>query len=202
MRLAEEAAASLDYRQERVFAAMARALVDQATGDYLGMADALGPWVGPDLDARSRMFAVFWQPLLAEGLIGSGQSGPAVVVLEQLESAAQVGGAAGYLQPALGWLRGWLAELQERPEEALRIYAAGADTISSQSPMYTARLLLAQGRLLRRTGNRKDAIECLRRARLLFAALRATPFTERADQGPPPVICPATPGQRRSRTWS
>ena len=42
-RLAEEAAASLDYGQERLFAAMARALVCQAAGDYLGMADALGP---------------------------------------------------------------------------------------------------------------------------------------------------------------
>ena len=43
-RLAEEAAASLEYGQERLYAAMARALVCQATGDYLGMADALGYW--------------------------------------------------------------------------------------------------------------------------------------------------------------
>jgi hypothetical protein len=35
-RLAEEAAASLDYGQERVYAAMARALVCQASGDYRG----------------------------------------------------------------------------------------------------------------------------------------------------------------------
>jgi DNA-binding CsgD family transcriptional regulator len=197
VRLAEEAAASLDYGQERVFAAMARALLDQATGDYLGMADALGFWVGPDLDARSRMFAVFWQPLLAEGLIGSGQAGPAAVVLEQLESAAQLGGATGYLRPALAWLRGWLAELQERPEEALRIYSGAANTASSQSPMYAARLLLAQGRLLRRTGNRKDAVDCLRRARSLFAALRATPFTERADQELAACHLPRNPGAKR-----
>ena len=182
VRLAEEAAASLDYRQERVYAAMARAMVDQATGDYLGMADALGPWQGPAMDARSQVFAVLWQPLLAEGLIGSGQTAQAAAVLEQLDAAAQLGGATGYLRPALAWLRGWLAELQESPEEALRIYAGGTDAASGQSPVYAARLLLAHGRLLRRTGNRKDAIEYLRRARSLFAALRATPFTERADQ--------------------
>ena len=41
---AEQAAASLDYGAERLYAAMARALVCQAAGDYLGMADALGPW--------------------------------------------------------------------------------------------------------------------------------------------------------------
>ena len=43
-RAAEEVAASLDYGQERLYAAMARALVCQASGDYLGMADALGYW--------------------------------------------------------------------------------------------------------------------------------------------------------------
>ena len=48
--------------------------------------------------------------------------------------------------------------------------------------MYTARLLLAHGRLLRRLSRRSDAAELLGRARTLFADLRATPFTERADQ--------------------
>jgi DNA-binding CsgD family transcriptional regulator len=198
VRLAEEAAASLDYRQERVYAAMARAMVDQAAGDYLGMADALGPWHGAALDARSRVYAVLWQPLLAEGLIGSGQTGPAAAVLEQLDGAAQLeGGAPGYMQPALAWLRGWLAELTGRPEEALRIYSGAAGAPSSQSPMYTARLLLAHGRLLRRTGNRKDAIDCLRRARSLFAGLRATPFTERADQELAACHLPRNPGAKK-----
>ena len=45
-KLAEEAAASLDYGQEKVYGAMARALVCQASGDYLGMADALGSLAG------------------------------------------------------------------------------------------------------------------------------------------------------------
>jgi len=96
---AEEAAASLDSGTERLYAAMARALVCQAAGDYLGMADALGPWLDDSvLDGRSRAFAVLWRPLLAEGLVGSGQTGPAAAVLDRLgEDAAQ----AGYLQPAL-----------------------------------------------------------------------------------------------------
>jgi hypothetical protein len=50
---------------------MARALVCQATGDYLGMADALGYWRdGSALDGRSRMYAVLWRPPLVEGLVG------------------------------------------------------------------------------------------------------------------------------------
>jgi hypothetical protein len=39
--LAEEAAARLDYGQERLYAAMARALVCQAAGDYLGAVERL-----------------------------------------------------------------------------------------------------------------------------------------------------------------
>jgi hypothetical protein len=60
-RLAGQAAASLSYGQERIYAAMARALVCQASSDYLGMADALGPWRdGAVLDGRSHMYAVLW----------------------------------------------------------------------------------------------------------------------------------------------
>src|SRR6476661_8753911 len=71
-RLAEEAADSLDYGQEKLYAAMARALVYQAAGDYLGMADALAHWRDDAaLDGRSRTYAVLWRPLLIEGLVGS-----------------------------------------------------------------------------------------------------------------------------------
>ena len=91
-RLAEEAAASLDYGQERLYAAMARALVCQAAGDYLGMADALGHWRDDAaLDGRSRVYAVLWRPLLAEGLVGSGQLEPAAAVLDQLRGRQRRG---------------------------------------------------------------------------------------------------------------
>jgi DNA-binding CsgD family transcriptional regulator len=179
-RLAEEAAASLGYSQERVYAAMARALVCQASGDYPGMADALGPWQDDAaLDSRSRMYAVLWRPLLAEGLLGSGQVGPAAAVCGRLRAES---GQVGYLAPALAWLEGWLAELRGAPQEALRAYQRGEDTAGTQSPVYTARLLLAHGRLLRRTGNRKDAAGRLRRANTLFAGLRAAPFLARTEE--------------------
>ena len=50
------------------------------------------------------------------------------------------------------------------PQEARRIYSDGEESASAQSPVYTARLLLAHGRLLRRTGQRRLAVERLRRA--------------------------------------
>jgi DNA-binding CsgD family transcriptional regulator len=179
-RLAEKAAASLDYRQERLYAAMARALVCQMVGDYLGMADALGPWQDEAaLGGRSQMSAVLWRPLLAEGLVGSGQAERAAPVLGQLRAdAAQ----ASYLQPALAWLDAWLAEQRGMPEEALRIYQRGEDTASTQSPVHTARLLLAHGRLLRLTGHRKGAVQRLRHASTLFSGLRATPFIARTEE--------------------
>jgi DNA-binding CsgD family transcriptional regulator len=179
-RLAGEASASLDYSQERMYAAMARALVRQAAGDYLGMAEVLGYWRDEAaLDGRSRVYSMLWRPLLAEGLIGSGQAEPAAAVVEQMRAED---GQVAYLEPALAWLEGWLAELRGAPEEGLRIYQRGEDTASTQSPVYTARLLLAHGRLLRRTGNRKDAVDRLRRARDLYVNLRAAPFIARTEE--------------------
>jgi DNA-binding CsgD family transcriptional regulator len=177
--LAAEAAARVDYSQERVYAAMARALVLQATGDYLGMADALGPWQDSSvLDGRSRMYAVLWRPLLAEGLVGSGQLEQATAVLGQLRADS---GEASYLAPALAWLDGWLAEQRGNPEQALEIYQRGTLSTSTGSPVYTARLLLAHGRLLRRTGQRRPAVDQLRRARQEYQALRAAPFLAQAE---------------------
>jgi DNA-binding NarL/FixJ family response regulator len=48
------------------------------------------------------------------------------------------------------------------------------------SPVYAARLLLAHGRLLRRTGDRTAAAERLHRAHALFSDLGAGPGTARA----------------------
>ena len=186
--LAAEAAARVDYSQERVYAAMARALVGQATGDYLGMADALGPWQDASvLDDRSRMYAVLWRPLLAEGLVGSGQLEQAAAVLGQLRADS---GQASYLAPALAWLEGWLAEQRGDPQQALEIYQhasqsgaspSGASHNGAGSPVYTARLLLAHGRLLRRTGQRRPAVDQLRRASQAYQALRAAPFLAQAE---------------------
>jgi DNA-binding CsgD family transcriptional regulator len=206
-RLAEEAAASLDYGQERVYAAMARALVCQAAGDYLGMADALGSWRDDAaLDGRSRVYAVLWRPLLAEGLVGSGQLDQAAEVLDQLRAG---GSEVSYLRPALAWLDGWLAEQRGAPEaaeeiyqhgapEAQEIYQHGEGTADAHSPVYTARLLLAHGRLLRRTGNRKDAIERLRRANALFEGLRAAPFIARTEEELAACHLPSSPAKKHS----
>jgi len=194
-RLAEEAAASLDYGQERLFAALARALVCQASGDYLGMADALGYWHDDAaLDGRSRVYTMLWRPLLAEGLIGSGQADRAAVVLERMRAED---GQVSYVQPTLAWLDGWLAEQKGDPERAREIYQRGEETASTQSPVHTARLLLAHGRLLRRTGDRRGAVERLRRAGDLYAALRAAPFAARVEEELAKCRLPGDPAKKQ-----
>ena len=193
--LAGEAADSVDYGQEKVYAGMARALVCQAAGDYLGMADALGPWQdGSALDGRSRLTAVWWRPLLAEGLVGSGQLDQAAAVLALLRADS---GQVAYLAPALAWLDGWLAEQRGATEEALAIYARGEDSPGIRSPVHTARLLLAHGRLLRRTGNRKDAIERLRGANQFYVGLGATPFIARAEEELASCHLPGSPAKQK-----
>ena len=64
--------------------------------------------------------------------------------------------------------------------------------------MYTARLLLAHGRLLRRTGNRKDAVERLRQALELYQVLAAAPFAARAEEELTACRLPGTPGGGQS----
>jgi DNA-binding CsgD family transcriptional regulator len=173
---------------------MMRALVCQGAGDYLGLADALGPWQhDAALDHRSRMYAPLWRPLLAEGLIGSGQLDQAAAVLGQLRADAE----AGYLRPALAWLDGWLAEQHGAADQARQIYQAGEDTAGAYSPVYTARLLLAHGRLLRRTGDRKGAVERLRQALELYTALQAAPFIARTEEELANCDLPADPAQRQ-----
>jgi DNA-binding CsgD family transcriptional regulator len=195
-RLAEEAAASVDYGQERVYAGMARALVCQAAGDYLGMADALEPWRDDSvLDGRSRAYAVLWRPLLVEGLAGSGQREQAAAVLDRLRTDS---GQVSCLVPALAWLEGWLAEQRGATEEALAIYARADDTPGLGSPVHTARLSLAHGRLLRRTGQRRLAIERLRRAGELYQALRATPFIAQVEEELAACHLPGSPAKKHS----
>ena len=195
-RLAEETAARVDYGQERLYAGVARALVCQAVGDYLGMADALGPWQdAATLDGRSRVWGVLWRPLLVEGLAGSGQLDQAAAVLGQLRAD---NGQASFLVPALAWLEGWLAEQGGDLDGARAIYIRGEDAADLNSPVHSARLLLAHGRLLRRTGQRRPAVERLRRAGDMYRALRATPFIARVEEELTACKLPGSPAREHS----
>jgi DNA-binding CsgD family transcriptional regulator len=193
---AEVVASSLKYGRENVYAAMARALACHASGDYLGMADALGPTQhNSAVDACSRLETVLWRPLLVEGLVGSGRLALAADALDQLRAQ---GTQVPFLRPALVWLEGWLAEQRGHPEEALHVYELGEAIDSAESPVYAARLMLADGRLLRRLGQRRPARERLRQARDLYVGLRAVPFISRTEAELEACGLRRQPGKRRS----
>ena len=180
--LAEAAAADLPYGQERLYAAMARALTCQAAANYAGMVAALEPWHDdPALDGRTRVYGVLWRPLLVEGYIGAGRTRDAAVALEQLR--AQSDGVA-FLRPALAWLSAWLEESQGSVETARLAYEIGAEGAVDDCPIYAARLFLAYGRLLRRIGNRRAAVDWLRRANESFVRLGASPFVRQVEDEP------------------
>jgi DNA-binding CsgD family transcriptional regulator len=192
---AEEAAATLDYGQERLYAGMMRALLCQSRGDYAGMAAALDRWLDEAmLDGRSRVYGVLWRPLLVEGLIGSGRLAEAAAALGDLQAQ---GGQVSYLRQALAWLEGWMSELRGDPEAARRSYEHGEEAGTGDCPVHAARLLLAHGRLLRRTGNRRGAIDRLRRASALYAGLRAEPFAAQAEEELAACGLPQRPGKTR-----
>jgi DNA-binding CsgD family transcriptional regulator len=130
----------------------------------------------------------------AEGLIGSGQTDGAAVVLERMRAED---GQVSYVGPALAWLEGWLAEHRGAPEEAQRIYQRGEETASTQSPVHVARLLLAHGRLLRRTGERRGAVDRLRRANDLYTVLRAEPFIARTEEELAKCRLPSDPARKQ-----
>jgi DNA-binding CsgD family transcriptional regulator len=173
--LAQAAAADLPYGQERLYAGLARALTCQATGDYRGMARALEPWHNnPALDGRTRLYGVLWRPLLVEGLVGSGRAQDAVVALDELRAQSE---GIVFLRPALPWLEGILEESRGSVASARRAYELGLKvSCEDDCPLYMARLYLAYGRLLRRTGETGAAIEVLNRANHFFGRVGAMPF--------------------------
>jgi DNA-binding CsgD family transcriptional regulator len=175
---------------------MAQAFVGQAQGDYAGMVDALATWQDEAaLDGRSRLYGVLWRPLLVEGLVGSGRLEEADVVMAVLHERAD---EVGYLQPALFWLDGWLAEERGAPQVARQIYEAAEQNASQECPVYTARLLLADGRLLRRTSQRRLAVERLRRAHQLYISLGAQPFIAQTEAELAACGLSQEPAQKRS----
>ena len=193
-RLAEEAAASLDYGQDRLYAAMARALVCQASGDYLGMADALGHWRDDAaLDGRTGCTRC----VAAAAGRGPDRLGSAGAGRRRPGPAARWHGQVGYLQPGLAWLEGWLAEQRGAPEEARRIYSGGEETASTPSPVYAARLLWPALGSCRRTGQRRRAVERLRRANDLYRALRAEPFIARTEAELAACHLPGNPAKKK-----
>jgi DNA-binding CsgD family transcriptional regulator len=138
-------------------AARAGAELALARGDLEGVLSAIAP---ARAIAQVKVPGVVdWRPLEVDALLGLGRLDDAQAALAELEAAI----------PACG-----------RAEES---FATARQLSRDQSmPFHLALLERDDGRRLRRTGHRKDAIARLRRARSRFAALGARPHVEACDR--------------------
>jgi DNA-binding CsgD family transcriptional regulator len=123
-----------------------------------------------------------WLVLAVEGLLGAGELDAA---RDRLAELARVVDAHELWSPRadVARLEGLLAEAAADPDAAIAAYAHGLETAADRErlPLPEARLRLAYGSLLRRTGARRPAIEQLRTARAALEPLGASPFLAVCD---------------------
>ena len=160
---------------------VARATLAQARGDAAAFRAAVaelldGPmWANLQADARMGP----WLVLAADALLGSHELDQAHEMVAGLE-ALMASRDLTNLGADAARLRGQLAE--DDTELARASYEAGLATPADGPPVPRARLELAHGSLLRRLGDRRDAVDHLRRARQCFAAVEARPLLADCDR--------------------
>jgi ATP/maltotriose-dependent transcriptional regulator MalT len=165
------------------YTAAASAELATARADPQGVVSALDPL--RDLEGRDGVFepAIMpWQTLLADALIDLGQLEQAQQVLERCEMLATDRGRHSELAAA-GRARGNLHAARRERDRADAAYRTGLEHAAQiDMPFSQARLRLAYGAFLRRSGKRGTAIEELDAARQALARLGARPYLERCDQ--------------------
>lgn len=183
VRAAEEAAQAVPTEGNRYYVAVARAVLAQARGQF----DQVRAATAPLLDGRlvptvEGQDPWGWRVLAIEGLIGTGELAEA---RDRLSAFAELVTTQGWCSPQtdIARLGGELAERSGDDDAALATYSAGLqwDHERAPLPLPMARLALAYGSLLRRTGARRQAIEQLRNAHAVLASLGARPFLATCD---------------------
>jgi DNA-binding CsgD family transcriptional regulator len=175
---AADVVASAPAPAGRFVVSVARAVLAQARGQP----DELRSATAPLLDGRIRPSVEWldrssWQALAIEGLLGSGEVGAARDLLADLADLVETQ-RMWSPRPDLARLAGQIAEASNDRDAALAEYGAGLQRSAGPAPLPlpAARLHLAYGSLLRRTGNRRAAVDQLRTAHTILTALGAAPF--------------------------
>lgn len=162
----------------RYYVAMARAVLAQARGDLVELRAATEPLLDGSIVATVEGLDRWgWQVLAIEGLLGTGEIPAARERLADLVELVE-GSRLWSARPDLARLEGQLAEASGDAEAALGAYAVGLQPAEAglPLPLSAARLGVAYGSLLRRTGARREAIDQLRAAHAGLTTLRAAPF--------------------------
>uniref|UniRef100_A0AAU2A614 AAA family ATPase n=1 Tax=Streptomyces sp. NBC_00093 TaxID=2975649 RepID=A0AAU2A614_9ACTN len=162
-----------ESRRTRAFLALLRGQPDAAEAELLPLLEAdaaeglCEPMTGP------------WRDLLAEALIGLGRLDEADHALTAFEALAADRGHAAALAAGCR-IRGELLAARHEPGAAEGMFATGlAHAARVTAPYERARLQLASGELLRRTGRRAAAAQALQAAYETLTGLGAVPLLER-----------------------
>lgn len=180
---AREVEASPIAGSDPVFAAgvaFVSGLIDLASGDVASAAERMADL--PEMNERSGASQADYAVLIPETvglLIEADRPGRAEALVEQLERRHVQLEPWGTAAEAL--CRGLLAlGSNDLPAAGLRLVAAREGFEALGAPWELGQTLLAEGRLLRRLGRRREAAVCLERAVGVFTELGAVPATRRA----------------------
>jgi DNA-binding CsgD family transcriptional regulator len=169
-----------DYERSVLAVAVSRARLAETRGDAEGVVAALRPVQGfASRDAVNEPGFWSWADLLAEALAATGRIEEAEVLLPPHEQRAEDRGRPSAVA-RMARARARVEAAAGRPERAAEAFArALAAAAEARFPFERARVELAAGQFLRRTGQRRRAVELLESAHRTFSALGARPWAER-----------------------
>ena len=145
--------------------------------------------------AAAALTAILWRPLLVEGLVGSGR----LMRPRRLCNGFEPRPTALPIcdRPSPGWRGGWPSS-GDRPTRRARFTRLARRRLRPTARSTWPGCGSAHGRLLRRTGQRRHAVERLRRANDLYLALGAVPFVVRTEEELAACGLPREQAKRRS----
>ena len=164
------------YERSVLALGMARARVGDARGRPADVLDALDPVRRfPHRDAADEPGFWAWQDLYADALVGLRRLEEADDFLGPHEKLAEQRGRRS-MMARLARARGHLEAVAGRPDAADEAFTHSLQAIDGlHLPFEQARIELATGRFLRRTGQRRRAADLLAAAERRFRTLGASP---------------------------
>ncbi len=168
------------YERSVLALGMSRARVGEARGRPADVLDALDPVRRfPHRDAADEPGFWAWQDLYADALIGARRLAEAGDFLGPHEKLAEQRGRRSMVA-RLARARGHLDAVSGRVEAADEAFTRALRAIDGLNlPFEQARIELAAGRFLRRTGQRRRAADLLAAAEGRFLTLGAQPYADR-----------------------
>lgn len=171
------AAGAADATWAEMLARILQSAICRARTDPAGVIDALRPLASDTRIVVSQMAMMAWWPILVEGLIEAGETGDAAAELDRL--TRHVDDTGMNISGQLAGLRARLAAATGHPDEAAHLFELAIDTIRPDDGVLDRGLLRHRyGRLLHARGNRREAVDHLRAAHEMFAAVGAEPYRQ------------------------